>query len=393
MTVTLTSYAEAREALRTRTLRQALYEEGAVVMEGVIVNLHGQAHIDRRRLENRLFRRDVFAWYERERIPAIIAREIEQPLAVGRVDLVSLARRTMMQLSVDVAGVDLPVGDDETFARFAGLMDDMARAATVVHATGDKAAIRRRGSDALRAFDYEFYRPALARRAELVDAADHEETALPRDVLTTLLVNHDQLRLTPEIVLREVAYYPWVGAHSTSNQFVHAMHHLLTWTVEHPDAREQLVVDGTLRRRFVHESMRLHPASPVAVRSATESVTLECSGRSLAAGETIIISIEDANRDPAAVGVAAERFDPFRRLADDVPGWGLSFGTGTHACLGRELAGGQADDAPGSPLLGAVAVMAGTLLEHGARPDPADPPQQDPATTRDMWGCYPVLIG
>ena len=41
-------------------------------MTGVIVNLHGDDHLARRRLENRLFRRDTFAWYERERIPEII---------------------------------------------------------------------------------------------------------------------------------------------------------------------------------------------------------------------------------------------------------------------------------------------------------------------------------
>ncbi len=70
--ITLTTYVDAKDALRKRELRQALYDEGEHLMHGVIVNLHGEEHLDRRRLENRLFRRDTFAWYEGSRIPEII---------------------------------------------------------------------------------------------------------------------------------------------------------------------------------------------------------------------------------------------------------------------------------------------------------------------------------
>ena len=322
----------------------------------------------------------------------IIDRELREPVALGSVELIALARRTMTRLSIDVAGVDVPDDDPDAFARLGVLMADMASAATVAHAAGDKQAITERGRAALRAFDVEFYRPSLARRSELVATLD--EADLPHDVLTTLLVNHDRLLLEPATILREVAYYPWVGAHSTSNQFVHAMHHLLTWLDANPDDRSRLVEDHERRRGFVHESMRLHPASPVAVRRATERVVLDCSGRCLEAGEEIVIDIEAANRDPRAVGPEPDRFEPSRSTADDVPPWGLSFGSGTHACLGRELAGGQSGhDEPGDPLLGAVTVLAGAVLGHDARLDPADPPEPDRSTTRDMWGRYPVLIG
>ena len=36
------------------------------------MNLHGAEHRDRRRLENRLFRRDTFAYYENSLFPEII---------------------------------------------------------------------------------------------------------------------------------------------------------------------------------------------------------------------------------------------------------------------------------------------------------------------------------
>ena len=53
--VTITGYEDARDAFRQKHLRQALYDAGEVVMADVLVNLHGDEHRSRRRLENRLF--------------------------------------------------------------------------------------------------------------------------------------------------------------------------------------------------------------------------------------------------------------------------------------------------------------------------------------------------
>ena len=71
-TVTITTFDEARECYRSKDLRQALYDAGEVIMEDVVVNLHGDEHRSRRRLENRLFRRDTFFHYERDLFPSII---------------------------------------------------------------------------------------------------------------------------------------------------------------------------------------------------------------------------------------------------------------------------------------------------------------------------------
>jgi cytochrome P450 len=361
-------------------------------MEGVIVNLHGDPHLARRRLENRLFRRDTFAWYERHRIPTIVDAVIRTALADGRAELLTLARRTMMTLSIEVAGVD-GVDTPEALARFEALMEALARASTVAHATGDKADIIDRGDTALERFEREFFRPSLARRQALVTAvasgaADPE--TLPRDVLTTLVVNQDRLELAPEVVLREVAYFPWVGSHSTSVELVHAMHHIFEWIAGTPPDRALLEHDDLVRQRFVHESLRLHPASPVAIRRATTDVVLK-SGTAIAVGDEVVIDLDRANRDPDVFGREPDRFDPFRTIADGVAPWGLSFGHGTHACLGQELAGGLEPD-PGidQHLQGAVTLMAGALLRAGATPDRDDPPVRDDTTRRAIWGRYPV---
>ena len=393
--VTLATYDDAREAFRSRHLRQALYDEGGRLMTGVIVNLHGDEHVARRRLENRLFRPDVFARYERDRIPAIIDRVLAPSLDAGRADLAPLARATMMTLSVGVAGVDGTHDGEHDIARLHDIMDRLARASTVAHATGDRAAIVDDGDAALDEFDRAFFRPSLHRRAALVQRlakGEIDETDLPDDVLTTLLRNHDRLDLSPATVLREVAYFPWVGSHSTSNQFVHAMHHVFTWLAARPQDRTRLADDGT-RQRFVHESLRLHPASPVAVRVAVEDVELR-SGLRIGRGERVVIDVAAANRDPAAVGPDGERFDPHRPRADGVPPWGLSFGHGPHACLGRELAGGRPPDDDGADpaLLGAITLLVGAVLAAGGRPDPHEPPTLDRSTTRHVWARYPVVF-
>ena len=403
--ILLTTHADARDAFRQRDLRQALYDEGGRLMDGVIVNLHGTAHLDRRRLENRLFRRDTFAFYEGDVIPRIIAGVLSPAIAAGPGDLLTLARRTMMTLSLDVAGIDRthrtgPAGDAE-IDRLYTLMGRLARASTVGHSLGDKAAIIAEGDVALAEFEHEFFAASLARRRALVaqfERGEIDESELPRDVLTTLLRNQDRLELPAPTVLREVAYFPWVGSHSTSNQFVHAMHHLFTWLAEQGDqqqaTRAQLIADPALLQRLVHESLRLHPASPVALRHADADVELR-SGVAIAAGTMVSIDLVAANRDPAVFGPDAATFNPLRTLADGVAPWGLTFGHGLHACLGQELAGGTqpGEGVLDQHLLGTIAVMAAIALRHGANPDPLHPPTRDSATTRDVFSSYPVTFG
>ena len=388
---TLTTYADARDAFRSHNLRQALYDEGEHLMAGVIVNLHGREHVDRRRLENRLFRPDVFAWYEAERIPAIVGPIVEQARGQGGADLVPLALTTMLTLSAEVAGIDVP---DDDLAALHALGQQMARAATVAHATGGKAAIVADGDRALQQFADAFYAPSLARRRALVEWYERgalAESELPRDVLTTLLRNQERLELPPATMLREGAYYPWVGSHSTTNAFVHALHHVFDWLATRP-GDHALLADDTVRQRFAHESLRLHPASPVAVRVATADVVLR-SGATIHAGERVVIDVDTANRDPDAFGPWPERFDPARQLSDGVAPWGLSFGHGPHSCLGQELAGGRVPADDGVRLSGAIVVMSGAVLAAGARPDPDDPPVLDAGTTRHVWARYPVRFG
>lgn len=395
--VRVTSYLEARDAYRSRDLRQALYDEGDALMRDVIVNLHGAAHRDRRRLENRLFRRDTFAYYEAEVIPRTVEDALRPALEEGSADLISLSRHVMMSLAAEIAGVDRPEGTPEEFEALYDIMGRLSRASILVHATGDKQAIAADGDLALDEFERRFLVPSLERRRRLIDdvaAGRRDEAELPRDVLTTLLRNQENLSLPYEVIRREVAYFPWVGSHSTSNALAHAMNHILEWIDVHPGSAEALVDDVALLQRFVHESMRLHPPSPEAMRVALTDVSLP-QGTSISEGDLVIIDVVAANRDTTVFGPDAEEFNPYRSVSGDAALWGLAFGSGFHACLGQELAGGLAQDdshTPDDHLYGAVVTMSRALLRNGARRDPANPPQPDAGSRRPNFGRYPITF-
>jgi cytochrome P450 len=93
----VSGYQEANETLRMPDLRQALYDEGAILMEKVLVNLHGQEHRSRRNIETRVFRRDFFHWYEREVFPVTLRETLAPYLQQGAADLVDFGFRAMMK--------------------------------------------------------------------------------------------------------------------------------------------------------------------------------------------------------------------------------------------------------------------------------------------------------
>ncbi len=397
-TVTITTYAEARDAYRQKALRQALYDAGEVIMSDVIVNLHGGEHRSRRRLENRLFRRDRMEDYEKHRFPAVIEATIAPHVEAGGCELVKLSHQLMMNLAATTAGVDRPLGTpEETFHLYDYLMT-FIEGATLAHYTGDKDEKAAEVAMKLEEFDAEFLSPSITRRRRALEAAQAGEIAeseVPVDVLTTLLRNEDDLELPHETIRRETAFYLLAGAHTSATAFVRTLHRLFSWEEQHPEERDLIRTDPIAVQRCMHETIRLEPSSPVAQRWALEDVELR-SGTQLPKGSKVVIDLTSVNRDPEVFGADAERFNPHRELPDGVSPWGLSFGSGMHACIGQDLAGGlpfdDGDDIE-EHLHGLVPVAVQWMLNHGARPDPGDPPRMDETTARPYWGHYPVRFG
>ncbi len=102
-----------------------------------------------------------------------------------------------------------------------------------------------------------------------------------------------------------------------------------------------------------------------------------------------------ANRDAAVFGEDAAGFNPHRALAGSTTPYGVSFGLGMHACLGRNLAVGippRGETDPASHHYGVIPLIIAELLRYDIAPNSAEAPEMDKATGRPNWGRYPVLL-
>jgi len=367
---------------RNRELRQALYDDGDVVMADVLVNLHGDAHRERRRIENRLYRRETLLRYERELFPGILEHTLRPHVERGGADLVSLGHELMMNLAATAAGVDRPEGTPAETARLHAYLRTFIERATLGHHTGDKAAKRAEVEADLVAFDAELLAPSIARRRALAP----EER--PADVLRVLLDHADELGLAHEVIRREIAFYLLAGAHTSATAFTRVLHRMFAWFDAHPADRGR-ADDLDFVQRCTYETIRLEPSSPVAARRAESAVTLS-DGTQVAPGDEVVIDLLAANRDPDVWGADADGFDPWRTAPDRVPAWGLSLGSGMHHCIGGPLATGA--ELEGDRLHGLVPTSVRRVLQLGCRPDPTSAPEADPTTARPYFARYPVVF-
>jgi cytochrome P450 len=395
--VTISTYKEADEALRLGDLRQALYDEGAVLMKDVLVNLHGEEHRARRNLEQRIFRRDFFRYYESDVFPRTLRETLAPFVAQGRADLVDFGYRVMLNLTADFSGIDRPARSAEETETILRLMRIFGKAATLGQAKGDREAIRAEIRAAMADFDARFCEPSVRSRRAILEKYKRGEIAeseLPRDILTVLLQNEDNIDLSREALLREMGFFLLAGAFTSIHTMTHAMHEIFAWCAAHLDDRERIDADPIFLQRCIWESMRLHPSSPVAKRRPTCPIHLP-TGADAMESDDVVVDLMTANRDTSVFGADAASYNPHRQTLRGASLYGLSFGTGIHACIGRTLAAGvplRANMPAKDVQYGTVHLIVRTLLDHDARPDPADPGVLDTSTTRTFWARYPVLL-
>jgi len=398
-TIELHDYRTCDKALREADLKQALYDEGALLMDRVLVTLHGEEHRERRLLEMRVFRRDFFRHYENEVIPQIFGSVVAPFLERGSADVVDFGYRVMVYLAITFAGIDRQDGSESEFDDLVRLLRTFGLAATLGQSKVDRESGKAEIRAALDEFDQRFFTPSAARRQRLIErfrAGEIGEEQLPMDILTVLLRNEDDLDLARDMVLRETGFFFLAGAHTSVHSLGHAVHHLLTWCEDHPEDRARLLQDSALVQRFVHESFRLHPSSPVAWRKALADVNFD-NGTVAHTGDKVEINLRLANRDPKVFGADADGFNPYRMPVKGVPETGITFGIGIHSCLGKNLAAGILP-LPGQTIeedkrqLGMVTWMARGLLAAGAVRDPERPGRMDATIDRETWQTYPILF-
>ena len=111
----------------------------------------------------------------------------------------------------------------------------------------------------------------------------------------------------------------------------HAVSGGIAALAEHPEQWERLRADRGLVPTAVDEVLRW--TTPVISFLRTATVDTVLGGTEVAAGDPLLLLYASANRDEAAFGPDAGRFDVGRS-----PNPHLAFGFGTHFCLGAALA-------------------------------------------------------
>jgi len=400
-TINVTGFKDAQQTLSLPDLKQALYDEGAALMDRVLVTLDGEEHRRRRLMEMKIFKKDFFAFYESEVLPPVVRETLQPFVAQGSADLVEVAYHCMIGLTADFAGIDRPTRMPEETADLVRLLRIFGIAATIGQFTGSRAeteALKKSIATGMEDFERNYFGPSVARRNELIGrwrAGEIAEDALPRDILTLLLRDEDQIALPRDMILRETAFYFLAGAHTSVHSLSHAMHEIFMLCRRDPEESAHLLEDPLFLQRCVHESFRLHPASPISKRRPLCPVHLP-QGVSAGPEDTVVVDLYRANRQTDQFGDDAREFNPYRSKQPPHMPYGLTFGVGVHSCLGKNLAAGdlpKASTDASKHQYGTVTLLARELLKQGAKPDPSTPPQQDLTTERETWTRYPIVFG
>jgi cytochrome P450 len=155
------------------------------------------------------------------------------------------------------------------------------------------------------------------------------------DLLSTLATTEvEGQRLTDDEIFAFLKLLFPAGADTTYLGLGSTLHSLLT----HPDQMELLRSDPVeLSRWAAEEAIRLNPPTAWIPRVNMRDITWR--GIEIPAGTSMMLGVMAANRDPAVYD-DPDRFDITRR-----PTGVMTFGVGTHFCLGAHLARAELETA------------------------------------------------
>jgi cytochrome P450 len=158
-----------------------------------------------------------------------------------------------------------------------------------------------------------------------LDAAIAGRRARPRDDLISDLACGDNALSDAEIRCNCVTLL--TGGNLTTSDLIATAVLLL---LRHPEERAKLKADPSLLNSAIEEVLRL--GSPVEGTQRIASADMKVGGCPVGKGQVVAISIPSANRDPD-IFPEPHRFDIARK-----PNVHMSFGGGSHICIGAPLA-------------------------------------------------------
>lgn len=387
-------FAQAEPALRLPDLKQALYDD-PIFLPTTVVALHGEEHREKRRVVQSLFTREFFRQYQNRVFPKALAETLAPAVAAGGGDLSRFAYRVLVNLVADAAGLDRDGSEAQT-DRIQTIIGKLGKAPTIGQMlSGSRDAAVAEIAEALELFKVEFFLHSAERRRALIARKSQEPSLdLPRDMLTCMLLAYEG-RVDDDQLVRDTAFFILAGAFTQANALQNTLWEILTWCGGNPGAREDLLNEPGTLQKFIWEALRLHPASPVARRKALCPMHLP--DRTEVEEQDIVdINIAVANRDPAVFGPDATAFNPYRALPGRVQLYGMTFGAGMHACVGRILAAGMPVAIGGTDdetEYGTLYMVTHALLSAGIDFDPARPPTIDESTTRKHFHSFPFVLG
>jgi len=155
-----------------------------------------------------------------------------------------------------------------------------------------------------------------------------DRRAHPTDDLVSVVANAT-IDGEPLTMMQTISYYviaATAGHDTTASAMAGGLHAL----IEHPDQLARLRDDPALVATAADEMIRW--VTPVKHFMRTATADHQLRGRTIRAGESVLLSYPSANRDEEVFD------DPFRFDVGRSPNKHLSFGFGVHYCLGAMLA-------------------------------------------------------
>ena len=325
-TVAIRSYREAKEVLNDADrFAQASKRESWPFVGDTVLTLDGDPHFERRRLLSRLMRHRVLTRFEEDVIDPTVHELVESSIErSSSLDLVRFSRRVFLRLAVAMIGLDL------TEERVDGVIVEhlypLIEAVTVEWSTRPHHEVLSDGVDAMRAYVEELVAPAITDRR---DQLERDPAGSPSDLIGLMLREGFEDRE----IHREAVLFLVASTLNNAATLTHAFEETDRWV------RAGGQVSGAtsdLVGRLVNETLRLRVVTPAVFRRC-EVDTVLGSGRHVAQGARLAVLLPDANIDPEVWGADADAFDPLRQTPPGEKPYGLAFGAGVHACLGRPL--------------------------------------------------------